>query len=799
MLASGGSPNLIQGVSRQSPAVRLTGQLEDSLNQFPTVTRGLVPRNPTILSGVIEGVPSGAVAHIVERDDTERYVMSFWGTGVAVNTLDGTSLTVNAPGGYGYLSGATADDIDVMTVADHTFVLNKAKTVAALPALMGGVNQGGLVHIVQGDYNTTYTIRVNGAVVAKLTTFGGGSSDGDAVRAMERGATVQAIARMLFSGAPPTELAPTLPAAADANLVANLPAAVWDLALMDNVIHIKRKDGAPFTLTVDAGSDHRIRAHKDTAPVYTELPRLAPNGFTIRVSGSESSSYDDYYVRFEKPAGVAEGSWKEICAPGIPYMLDPGTMPHILVREADGTFTFKQATWGSRKVGDELTAPWPSFVNHKISGMCFGRNRLGFYSGESIVFSRHNSFYEFFRESILTSLDTDPVDLTIAHDEISDITGAVNYGGDLILFTSSVPFRLNSGDTLTPKNGRFDPILSTKVRANCAPVVSGDRLFFTSEAPSGTLFYEFTYDRDVGVKEAPCITEHVQGYIPNNVRQLAAWDGLNLLVARTAAEPTALYTYKWLWVGQQKVQSAWQKWSIPDPIVAIRFVSEELVIVTQRGAEREILRLNCHEAWQDAAGPTLYLDRRIDSVTGGTYDPMTDTTTWEFTRPLGTGRLIVSSGDMRGVMPEQLTRTTYTATCRGNFGGDSAHVGDLYDSYGYLSEICMRPSNNQGGYGNGTPGVEVWLASLAFRCDDTSFLHVTLERDYRQPYTYKLSSALLGTKTGKVGAVALGNIPKTLSIRGKADETRIRFGAPGPYPYSVTSYSWTGRAAPYSL
>ena len=799
MQATGGAPNLIQGVSRQAPSVRLPSQLEESVNQFPTTSRGLCPRNPTILSGVITGVPTNAVAHIVERDASERYVMSFWSAGIAVHNMAGSPATVTAPGGFGYLSGAGPEDIALMTVADHTFVLNRKKVVGKRPDVVGGANNGGLVHIVQGDYNTTYKVRVNGAVVAQVTTFGGGSSDAEAVRQMEKGATIQAIASLLFSGSPPAELAPTSPATADVNLVASLPSAQWDLALMDNVIHIKRKDAAPFTLSVEAGSENRIRAHKDVTPLYAELPRIAPAGFAIKVTGSDGSTADDYYVRYDKPSGAATGSWKEIAAPGSTYMLDASTMPHILRREANGSFTFTTATWASREVGDDKTAPWPSFVGRAIAGMCFGRNRLGFYAGEDIAFSRHNEFYNFFRESILTPLDTDPIDISIAHDEISDITGAVNYGGDLILFTTSVPFGITSGDTFTPKNGRFDPLLSTKIKAECSPVVAGDRLFFISDLTTGALVYEFTYDKDVGVKEAPCISEHVQGYVPAGIVELAAKDGLNLLVGRTDKHPTHLYTYKWLWIGQQKAQSAWQRWELQDPIVALRFIDEDLVLVTQRGSTREILRLSCHEAWADVEGPTLYLDRRMKSASTGVYDPVTDRTTWTFPRPVEDTTPIVASGEHRGVMPAILERGDSAFTCVGNFGGEEAYTGWPFDSYGVLSELCYRTTNAQGGYGNGIPGVEVWVASVAFKCDNTSFLNVTLGREYRPDYTYRLSSALLGTKAGKVGAVSLGDIPKVLSVRSKADEVSIRFGAPGPYPYAISSYQWTGRAAPHNL
>ena len=82
--------------------------------------------------------------------------------------------------------------------------------------------------------------------------------------------------------------------------------------------------------------------------------------------------------------------------------LDTSTMPHLLIRQADGNFRFTPANghtytisgtdytvsqYGSRVAGDLTSSPEPSFVGQKMSDIFFHRNRLGFISGESIVMS----------------------------------------------------------------------------------------------------------------------------------------------------------------------------------------------------------------------------------------------------------------------------------------------------------------------------------------------------------------------------------------------------------------------------
>lgn len=797
MRINGGSPNIINGVSRQPPEVRLTSQLEESLNQFPTITRGLVPRNPALLNGTIAGaLPPDAKTHIIERDASERYVVTVHQGGVQVHDLEGNAKTVNTPDGIGYLAGAREGDIEALTVADHTFILNKRKKVQISPTKTAALARDALIHVVQGDYHTAYSIEIDGVVKAKVTTSGGPNSDNETTRRTERGARPAAIAHLLAFGTLPEGL-DAYPNTTSVNLAATLGDTDWTIQVIDSVIYLKNTAGADFTVTAKAGSERMMRAHKGSTPEFSDLPRKSVSGFRIAVSGSKDTGYDDYWVYYDWPPGSSEGSWKETVAPDVEYQIDADTMPHILVREADGTFTFQKAVWAGRGVGDIETNPWPSFVGNTISGMSFGKNRIGFFSGESIANSRLGKFFDFFVESIITPLDTDPVDVTISYPEISNISHAVPFSGEIILFTSSVPFRLAGGqDATTQKNVHLEHLLSNKVSSTARPVAAGKRLYFVNDAVSGTFIHEFLYDREVGVKDAPCISEHVHGYVPHGVTLMEADDDLRMLVLHTPNDPQTLYVYKWLWVGQDKAQSAWQKWSLPDPIVALRFIEEELVLVTSRGTAREVLKVNCHEAWKQGGPTPVYLDRQVELT--GTYDAGTETTT--FTLPyIATGVSAVSRDpEAYGVVPTILSTSANTAALSGDWSGKPIAFGFEFESYGILSPLLHRSQSNQGAYGNALPGVETTVTNLRFGTGECAYLGVELDRDYRKPVNYSFSAALVGTKSGTSGSLVLGPIKKNVSILSKSEDFRLKFGNIGPFPYSVLSFAWTGTATPIS-
>ena len=117
----------------------------------------------------------------------------------------------------------------------------------------------------------------------------------------------------------------------------------------------------------------------------------------IKVSGDNQKAQDDYYVKYN------DGVWKETNEPGSLTQLDASTMPHKLAKLPNGNFTFNTAVYAERKVGDDDTNPFPSFVDFTISDIFFHRNRLGLLADENIIFGRAGEFleFDFFRKSTL--------------------------------------------------------------------------------------------------------------------------------------------------------------------------------------------------------------------------------------------------------------------------------------------------------------------------------------------------------------------------------------------------------------
>jgi hypothetical protein len=94
-----------------------------------------------------------------------------------------------------------------------------------------------------------------------------------------------------------------------------------------------------------------------------------------------------------------------------------------------------------------------------------------------------------------------------------------------------------------------------------------------------------------------------------------------------------VFVYQFYWNGNEKLQSAWRKWTFADPVVGGEYLDGYLFLLIRRASgvflERLHLEVNAKPEEQNSQ---VYLDRRTKLT--GVYDPVADRTT--FSLPYGT-------------------------------------------------------------------------------------------------------------------------------------------------------------------
>lgn len=645
-------PNLLNGVSTQAASLRLITQGEEQINGYSTLTRGLIKRPPSSLVKNIGTVANSSTAyvHTINRDAVERYLVFITNGDLRVYDLAGNAKTVSFPNGKAYLNNSDPKTgFAVTTIADYTFIVNKNVTAQMTNALSPVRWAEALVNVVAGNYMKTYNIFINNTLCASYTT-GDGVADGNSPDATQREAGrrearavgTQNIASTLMYGTNSVgstvngfyvyEGDPVTATAGDAYvsaaLVNTLNSATWSLWKHDSSIHI-HNNGSDFNIRVEDGfNGNAMKVIKKKCQRFSDLPLKAPNGFHVEITGESSNNFDNYYVKFETTNNEMDGVWKETLAQGIRYQLDSATMPHILVRESNGTFTFKRATWGDRLVGDEDKSPTPSFVGQKINDVFLHRNRLGFVAGENVILSASGDFFNFWRRTVTTILDTDPIDIGSSYPKVAILRHATSYNGDLLCFAENAQFRITGGDLLTPKSAAIRLLGEFSVDTNCRPVSSGSYMHWIGKDNDRSVVRELWLDETGTIQPPLEANSHCPEYVPKNIFKLASSTELNMVVGISTSYQTRLYVYKYYWSGREKPQSSWSYWEFGKTILSCDFIDTDLYLTILDGTDVRILKVPCQvAAVEPGMDFRIHLDQRVE-LSGGTYDSVNNRTSY---------------------------------------------------------------------------------------------------------------------------------------------------------------------------
>ncbi len=612
-------PNLINGVSQQSESLRLGSQAESQTNGIASVVEGLKKRTPSeFIKKVSSSTLTNPFIHTINRDSNERYIVIITTNDIEVYGIDGTQYTVNKPSGTAYLNESNAKDtFEALTVADNTFIINKNKTVAMDSAVTAARPFEAVYSVLQGVTQTEYNIIINGTTYTYTTTN-------------------------------------TPSAYQTTEIVDQLVSQIGSLSgftITDLGSDIHFSSASDFTIkATDGFGNQASQVIKGSAQKFSDLPTKAVNGFEVEITGDNSNAFDNYYVKYVSGGNNDEGFFQECQKSGLQDSLDVATLPHLLIRQADGNFRFTPANghtytisgidftvseYGSRVVGDLTSAPEPSFVGQKMSDIFFHRNRLGFIAGEAIVMSRAGEFFKFFPETVTTILDSDPIDVNVSHVKVSNLRHAIPFDEKLLLFSDQTQFVMSGANILTPSNIVINATTEFESSLNAKPVSAGRNVFFAFNKGSFTGMREYYVDADSDTNDADDITAAVPKYIPKNVFKLAIATNENFLAVLSSDEQNALYCYQWYIANNQKLQSAWHKFTYGaaanTTILNCDFIETDLFLLVQRTDGVHIVKQQLAPAIVDTDATYLtHLDMKVNEATTGlskSYNAGTNQTT----------------------------------------------------------------------------------------------------------------------------------------------------------------------------
>jgi len=779
-------PTLLRGVSQSSDSSKQSdhADIQDNADSNPVV--GLVKR-----SGIqhVTNLSTSTLGNVhiqtINRDVNERYVAIFSNGNVKVYELDGTEKTVTKPDGTAYLNTSNPrDTIKTVTIADFTFVVNTNQVTAMDSTLSAGNITQAIIFVKQVSNDTVYSVTVDGVTVTDDTTNDSSLS--------------------------------TSQVAADLQSGLNSGLSGFTIARSGSVIHIKKSDGSNFAIDgTDTQGNTQLTIVKNSVQRFTDLPAVSPNGMVVEVKGDESTNFDNYYVKFVTNNGNAleEGQWEETVEAGIQFKFDYATMPHVLIRQADGNFRFARVdgdtytlsgttytlpVWGERTAGDTESAKDPSFIGSKINNVFFFRNRLGFLADDNVILSNVSEFFNFFPDTVLTVVDSHPIDVAASHTKVAILKHAVTMGEQLILFSEQTQFVLSSSaDNLTPTTANV--LVSTEFESSddAAPVGSGNSIYFLTKKGNFAGIREYITQTNETARDAANITIHVPRLIPSNIFKLAVSNNQDILVCVGTDNPNKLFINRWLFGNQgQKVLNSWFTFTINEnrSIKNVDFIGTDLFLVIEEANTVTLEKIPFESDFKETnADFEFHLDHKVtEADVTVSYNSSTDKTT--FTLPYRlrakmdiVGRFLASNEtstfvDINGVtqtlkpatviQSTNLTNgSTATIEANGDYRNAKVIIGEPYDMHYRFSKqrITETPQQNSAEIISS----RLQLHHFYIKFEKSGFFQVEVTPELRDTSTHKFSGRFLGAASAAIGQLNLETGTFRVPIMSRADKVDI--------------------------
>ncbi len=572
-------PNLIQGVSQQPDTLKYDGQCKEQINAYSSVSDGLKKRpNANLVKYDATEVGENAFVHTINRSESEKYLMVITPSTLTVHNLltdgvikynDGNTAPIALSSTAPYLATSNPrENLKAITVGDNTWIVNKTVTTQMSQVasnISDDVNENeALVFVKQAGYDKTYEVSVLDGGTNHIATATTISTAGDSAGVLIDSAVIAADLAGDFGG----------------SITATVEGSTIKLVKSTTAaFNIKTKDGF-----ADKGLGV---VYKEVADI-TDLPVVAPHGFRVKVRGDAELDEDNYYLNFRTNEGLnngemGRGGWVEDVGFRVPRAFDATTMPYRLVSQSLNNFFLGHIGWSGRQAGDLTSNPNPSFIGSTISNLFFYKNRLGFLSNDKVVMSEAGQYFNLFRTTVTNLLDSAPIDIGVATTNVTNLESAIAFQENLILFSNRGQFVLKGGDLLTPSTVAVNPITNYDQTEGVNPISLGSYIYFPFTRGNYSGLREFAVSATGDTYTAEEVTNHIPSYIPKNVIDVAGSSTEDVIAVLSSETKDTLYIYKYFWSGNQKILSAWSKFTLQGcEIRGIDFIDSTLYITTDR-------------------------------------------------------------------------------------------------------------------------------------------------------------------------------------------------------------------------
>ncbi len=578
---------------------------------------------------------------------------------------------------------------------------------------------------------------------------------------------------------------------------------IFNINRVGDIIHVTwngvRTDR--FTIAVSDGvGGVNMVAVNNSVRQTAELPKYAPHNYHVAVTGDGNAGADDWYLVFTvKPdaTGVVantgegfgrDGTWVETVKNKTEYLVDKTTMPHVLEYDsANDEFFFYPGDWAGRQVGDTDSNPNPSFIGRTIEDMSYFQQRLVMLSGPAVIMSRTNRPLDFWIETATMQTDSDAIDIESTAKGVTKMLRVIPQNRDLVIFADgAAQFIVFGRNAVTPKNSAL--VLTTSFESNldAKPVPAGRNLFFAINYGDYTGIREFYTEGTVDINDSRPITQHVLKYLEGQVDHMASTSNFDTLLVKTTQD-RILYLYEYIWVDDQKVQSSWSRWLLPNDIKHFFFVESIIYVIAKIENTYILQKLDLNTLEDEGLTYQVKLDNKmfIENVDTDFVYPH------DFMPPIEDMLFVQGAGcpnpGQRAVLADY-DEGTKTITFTRDMEGGTIICGQTYrSSYKPTVPIVKDQDGVKVGTGNLT------ISKFLINCRRSGAMKAIISGRYKEAVELLFTGRFVADSETAVGEEAIVDKSYIVPFREDIDNGELELVADKHTPLTIMDIEWIGQ------
>lgn len=555
------------------------------------------------------------------------------------------------------------------------------------------------------------------------------------------------------------------------------------------------------SITADDGGDdsliHAV-AHEVKAPELVTTTHWV--GKVVKVRPKRSNGDDAFYLEAVAQDAGATG-WASVYWRECAGVVTQPTSAFVLATIKDGALYMASTKAGLQaltgiadvpgfepsKVGDDITAPAPYFLGKRIDYLGMFQDRLVIGSGAVLLYSRPGDYFNWFRQSVLTIEDNDPVEQYALGSEDDVITASAAYDRNEIYFGRRYWYSVSGLQPLTPKTSGVVKLREEEGANGVPPVASGNLVFYCKQSGEEvsnrrrTKLHQIQAGLLADSPEGNDISAQLDDYLVGDGLEIVAYSAPNLVFLRTSGDRFTLYSYAYLDAeqGGQRLFDAWSRWTWNPKTGACVAVSQDgdelLVYMVRQGAGSTWIA--CERfSLQTTLSRRPYADSlRPLASAGGYFSPELDTL----------GCMAYGASHERpfvGVPFGQ--RATLTAL----YGTADAWVG-----IDYPARITPTNPYRRGQDGRSITSGRMTLAGVQITVADTGGMRVTTTAYGVTRVSRDFNGRILGSSQDVVGRQPIVSATIPALIGREIRECSYTIESVRWLPLTVTGIDWTGQ------